>query len=108
MRVLTLDPDDDPNPVPMAVETLVMTTADGRVEPPDGGEQSTILALCGRGPVCMAEIAARTRLSFFAARSVVTRMITSGLVALGQTAPDDRDPRRADLLRRLIGGLHAL
>jgi len=93
--------------VPIAVETLVITTPHGRAEPSDGGEQSKVLALCRRGPVSLAEIAARTRLSFFAAKALVSRMITARLVALGQTAPEDRD-RRAEVLQRLLGGLRTL
>ena len=104
--VLTLDSNDHAD---MAIETLVITTPAGRSKSGSAFPQSKVLTLCRRGPQSLAEIAAKTSLPFGATRAMVARMITAGLVSLaGPPAPDDHDPRRTDIARRILGRLHAL
>src|SRR5690606_41941805 len=95
----------------IAIEALLITTPQGRARPQHhhGGEQSRILALCNRGPLSLAEVAALTRLPLGVARVILSDMLAAGLVALaGLTAVDDRDPGRRDLLERVLSGLRNL
>lgn len=93
----------------MPIETLVVTTPAGRAARGSAVAQSKVLKLCRRGPQSLAEIAAKTSLHFGAAQALVAGMIRAGLVApAGPPPPDDQDPRRTDLVRRILRRLHAL
>src|SRR5690606_18424010 len=95
----------------IAIEALLVTTPYGRAQPQHhyGGEQSKILALCGRGPKSLAEVAALTRLPLGVARVILSDMLSAGLVALaGRIATGERDPGRMELLDRVLRGLRKL
>jgi hypothetical protein len=112
MRVLITDPFDPrrrPRPEDVFIETMVTTTPHGAEQSPHlDRAQQHIVALCDGRPQSLAEIAARMQLPLGVARLLVADMIASSRVAIGRAMPDDADPRRAELLHHLLGGLRTL
>jgi hypothetical protein len=95
--------------VEIAIESLLVATPRGLTAARTyqrGSTESEVLALCGRGPMALAEIAAHTRLPLGVARILVADLMVEGLLALaGQTYANAQNPV---LLGRVLSGLRRL
>ena len=104
-RHALVEPEPPVDPDRLAIEALVLTTAEGLAAADSlPAEQRSICGLC-RESRAVAEVAARLTLPLDVARALVGDLAVGGLVVVHETAGSEGPP--VDLLERVLAGLRA-